>query len=122
MAIDGISRDDDSLDELVWIALHYDAVFACSGFALVGVAAQIDRLSGILRDEAPFQSRRETRAAAASQSGRLRRLDDLLWRQFLDNFLRSPVPAQLYIPVDFFHPRIVNVLKQHQFVRHTEEL
>src|SRR5437867_2064954 len=122
MAIHGKGRNDDAFDELVRIAFHDDAVFARSGLALVGVATQVNRLSGVLWNETPFHPSRETCTAAAPKSGGLSGLDDCGRRQFLDDLFGSAIAPEFDIPIDICHSRVVNVLKKDQLVRHKETI
>src|SRR5881397_1023656 len=111
MAIHGEGRNDDAFDELVRIAFHDDAVFARSGFAFVGVATEVNRLSGVLWNKTPFHPGRETRTAAAPKSGGLCRFDDRGRRQFLDDLFGGAIATEFDIPIDVCHSRVVNVLK-----------
>src|SRR5262249_53515274 len=51
VAPDGVGRNDDSLEDLMRIVLHQDAVIESAGFAFVSVDAQIDRAGMILGQE-----------------------------------------------------------------------
>lgn len=66
---DGISRDDDALDDLVRVALDDFAVFEGAGFALVGVDRHHFGQVRVPGQEAPFDARRESRAAPSAQAG-----------------------------------------------------
>ena len=118
MTIAGIGSNDDALDELMRIALHDDAIFAGSRLAFVGVAAEINRFSCVFRNKAPFHSSWETRTAAASKAARLGRFDHILRRKFVNDFAGCRVATQFNVSVDFFYTRIVDVLKEHTFIRH----
>src|SRR5437016_2531899 len=56
MTIDRERGDDDAFDELMRIALDNNAIFARTGLAFIGVAAQINRFAGIPRNETPLHS------------------------------------------------------------------
>ena len=64
--------------KLMRIAFHDDAVLTGSGFAFIRIAAQINRLSGVLRNKAPLHSGRKSRAAAAAKACRFRHFDYVL--------------------------------------------
>src|SRR5215467_10404640 len=85
MAIHGVCGDDDAFDQLVRIAFHDDAILAGSRLAFVRVAAQINRLAGVLRYKTPFHARRETRAAAAAKTRSFGLFDDVFGGEFVNN-------------------------------------
>src|SRR6187401_187235 len=51
MAVHRVRRDDHSLDQLMRIAFEDDAIVVGARFAFVGVATQVGRLPGILRNK-----------------------------------------------------------------------
>ena len=65
-----VAGDEASLDELVRVALHQQAVLVGAGLALVAVHHQVAR-PDVRRAEAPLHPRREAGAAASQQAGRL---------------------------------------------------
>ena len=67
MGADGVGRDEDAFQQHVGIVFDDGPVLERSGLALVGVAAQIDGLVGILGQEAPFHAGAETGPAPAAQ-------------------------------------------------------
>ena len=68
--------------------------------ALVGVDAEVDRLLGLLRQEAPLHAGGEARAAAAAQVRRLHQLDQLLGRELGERLPRGFVATVLAIDVE----------------------
>src|SRR5262245_660736 len=66
MTIHGECRNHTSFDQLVRIAFHDHAILASARLAFVGVAAQIDWFSRILRNESPFHSCGKTGAATTA--------------------------------------------------------
>src|SRR6187455_1001260 len=56
MAVHGVRRDDHSLDQLMRIAFEDDAILAGARLAFVGVATQVGRLPGVLRNKTPLHA------------------------------------------------------------------
>src|SRR5580765_7207100 len=73
MAVNGVRSDDHAFDQLMRVALKNHAILAGARFTLIGIAAEVRRLAGILGNKAPLQAGREAGATAAAQSSRLRR-------------------------------------------------
>src|SRR6516165_1113473 len=119
MAIHGVCGDDDAFDQLVRITFHDDAILAGSRLAFVCVAAQINRLAGVLRYKTPFHARRKTGAAAAPKARGLGLFDDVFWREFVNNLPCCLVATEFYVSIDFFNARIINIFEKYKFVRHT---
>src|SRR5438093_4286986 len=110
MAVDGERGNDDALDQLMRILFDNHSIFAGSGLAFVGVAAQINRFGGILWNEAPLQARRKTSPTAAAKPAGFGRLDDVLRRHFLYDSCGRPIPTELDISIDFLRTGVVIVL------------
>src|SRR5437762_1383619 len=98
------------------VALKDDAVLARAWLALIGVAAEINRPSGILRNETPFETGGKTGAAPAPQTRGLCHLDDFGGRQLSYRLARGLVAAQLDVTIDLLHAWVVNVLEKDKFV------
>src|SRR5262249_45251117 len=65
-APDRVGSQDHSLEQLMGVVLHEEAVLERPGLRLVGVAEEVDGLAlRVLRQEAPLDSGREAGAAAA---------------------------------------------------------
>ena len=76
-----ITGDQHSFDQLVWVIMKDVAVFKRARLRFVSIADQIDRPLFVRFDKAPFQATRETRAAAAAESGIFYFVDDVIARQ-----------------------------------------
>src|SRR5262252_9120260 len=74
---DGVAADGAALDEQVRIPLDEQVILERARLALVGVAGDVAR-GDFLVDELPLHARREARAAASAEAGRLDHLDDLV--------------------------------------------
>jgi hypothetical protein len=64
---DGPAPDQAPFEQQVRVALHQHVIFERAGLAFVGVAGDVSRL-GLLVDELPLETGRETRAAAPAQA------------------------------------------------------
>ena len=65
-------RDQAAFDQVMRIVAHDLPVLARTGFGFVGIDDEIVRtILHFLRHEGPFETRRETRAAATAQAGLL---------------------------------------------------
>ncbi len=95
MGADCAPRDDHAFDELVRIHLHQRAVFASAGLGFIGIANQVSRFRGILRNERPLHPGREARAATAAKAGFLHFVDDAFRRHLLQGFFNRLVATVL---------------------------
>ena len=116
MAIHCVGREDHSLNQLMGITFQDHAVFACAGFTLVGVAAKISRLSGILRNETPLQACRKPSATAATQPGSFGCFDNIGRSRLLQDLPRGLIASEFDVVIDFPSAQIVDVLQQDEFV------
>ena len=73
-----VRGDRDRLDERERVLLHEHAVLERPRLRLVGVADEVVRARGLLRDRLPLQPGREGGAAASEERRRLHELDDAL--------------------------------------------
>src|SRR5262249_53416602 len=93
MTFDRERRDDDALDQLMWIPFHYHAILASSRLTLIGVTTEVRRLARVFRYETPLHSGGKAGTPTASQTGRFGRFDYFCGSKFLDDFLRRPVAS-----------------------------
>jgi hypothetical protein len=91
MAAERIGRDDGALQHLVRVFFDYQPVLEGSGFALIGVDAEIDGLPGVFRNKTPLNSRGKTCSSPSTQTRFLDDFSDLsrLERQGLAQSLIS---------------------------------
>ena len=66
-ATDGIARKENTLNKLMGIALHKEAVFVGAGFGFIAIDYEVTR-PHILGSETPLHTGRETGAAASKKS------------------------------------------------------
>ena len=90
---DRVATDRQTLDQLVRVTLHDDPVLEGARLALIGVAAQILRLAGTLRHEAPFQPGWKSGSAATPQVGFFDKVDDLVRRVLIKRLRQSLIAA-----------------------------
>ncbi len=69
MALDGMGRNDDPLEDLMRVVLHQDTVVECPRLALVGVNTQVNRARMVLGQKGPFDARGKAGAPAAAKAG-----------------------------------------------------
>src|SRR5690242_6078024 len=100
MRTDRAAGDQNTFDDRVRIVLELVAIGERAGFALVGVAADVDRFFGILGDEAPFDAGGKSRAAASAQAGVLDLVDDLLRGHLEQRLTQRPVSAVRLVDLD----------------------
>ena len=104
----GIAANRAPFNQQVRIALDQQMVLEGAGLALVRIARDIAGL-GLLVDELPLQSGRESGAAAAAQPRRLHQLDDLVGL-LAQRDLQRVVTAVLDIEVQREGIRLADVL------------
>ena len=98
----GVAAYRHSFNDAVRVALEHGAIHECARVALVGVADDIFLIRLILAGEAPFQTRRESAAASAAQTGILDYLDDLVRGVFGQAFCKSLIAVHGYVFIDIF--------------------
>src|SRR3984893_12361196 len=94
---------------------HQRPVFAGARLAFIGVAEDVFWLGRFLRNEAPFHSSREARAAAAAQIRFFYFVDHLIWRQFLERALHALVAVVRHV-----HIELVRVLHAEEPADHRD--
>ena len=115
MRTDGAARDHDSLDDAVRIEFELVAIREGAGLALVGVAAQVDRLLRVLRDEAPLDAGRKRRAAASAQIRVLDLVDNLLGLHLEQRLAQRLVAAVADVHVELAKVRDIQPASQYPF-------
>jgi hypothetical protein len=105
-ALQRVGGDDLAFEHLVGVFFHEQAVLERPRLRFVRVAEQIDRLPlRVLRDEAPLDSRRKPRSAAATQPGFLHLFGDRLRSPPAgQDFSESLVPPVGDVRVDRLRP------------------
>src|ERR1700675_2611147 len=115
MRADSEARDHDTLDDAVRIELQLVAIREGAGLALVGVAAQVDRLLRVLRDEAPLDAGRKRRATAPAKIRVLDLVDDLLGLHLEQRLAQRLVSAVADVDVELAKIRDIQPASQYPF-------
>jgi hypothetical protein len=112
---DGATCDPDSLDDGVRIEFEFVTIGKRAGLALVGVAAKIDRLLRILRDEAPLDAGRKRRAAAPAEIRVLDLVDNLLGLHVEQRLAQRLVSAVTDVHLELAKVRDIQPASQYPF-------
>src|SRR5262249_51656973 len=88
------ATDQDAFDDSVRIVFELVAIGKGPGLAFIGIAADVDRLLVVGRDEAPLRAGRKGRPAASAQV-RIVDLVENLWRLQLNQRLAQGVETAI---------------------------
>ena len=75
--VQGETGDEDAFEELVRVVVNDVTILKGTGFGLVRVTDEIDRLLLIRLDKAPLHATGKSRATASAQSGRFHFVHDV---------------------------------------------
>ena len=73
----GIRRQDNSLNHLMGIVFHQDAVVECARLALVGIDAEVNRPGVVFGQERPLEASGKPGATPAAEARRFDQLHDV---------------------------------------------
>src|SRR5690606_11370409 len=105
---DRVAADRHTLDNRVRVVAQDVAVLAGAGFGFVRIADDVLLAGRAARHEAPFEARREARAATTAKAGRLDDLDHLLGRLTLaHDALPRLVAAEFTVVLE--RPRLIEL-------------
>ena len=93
----GVTRNDNAFQDLVGVPLHQLTVLERTGFALVGIAAQVFGTRMVLGNETPFHAGGEPCPAPAPQAGFFHHLDKVIRRRLPQDGFQCLVPASPFI-------------------------
>ena len=87
----GIRRQDNSLNHLMGIVFHQDAVVECARLALVGIDAEVNRPGVVFGQERPLEASGKPGAAPAAEARRFDHLHDVDRLLFPEDLLEGRV-------------------------------